>query len=216
MDNLIYILFICIVAPLILMLFLLPKKTRLIMCYMVIGVAVALFVSEINSMILAGLKTIGYDVHYVTTTITPVTEEILKAIPVFIYAFFISDDKKKLMPISLALGVGFGFFDNTVILLQNAESVTITWAIARGFSTALMHGVCTLAIGYGLSFVRMKRKLCWTGTFSLLAIAMIYHGVFNMLVESDYRVFGFILPVATYIPLVYTQYLYKAEKTGKK
>ena len=112
------------------------------------------------------------------------------------------------MPISLALGIGFGFFENTVILMQNTGDVTFGWALARGFSTALMHGVCTLTVGYGISFVKKRKKLSLCGTFALLAFAMIYHGIFNMLVQSDYRIFGFILPAATYIPLVYRQHVY--------
>lgn len=210
-----YILFICVVAPLFLMLPLLKKKSKLVMEYMIIGIVLSLFVSEINSII---LNLIDSDTLYVTTTVTPVTEEIIKAFPVLFYAFIFSDNKKTLIPISLATGIGFGLFENTVILVQSlvqrSDGVTIGWAIVRGFSTALMHGVCTMAVGFGISFVRKKKKLFFCGTFALLIMAMIYHGIYNMLVQSDYRWLGFVLPALTYTPILLQQYTYfKSRKT---
>lgn len=215
MDNLMYVLFICIVAPLFLMLPLLKKKSKLLMEYMIIGIALSLFVSEINSII---LNLIDSDTLYVTTTVTPVTEEIIKAFPVLFYAFIFSDNKKTLIPISLATGIGFGLFENTVVLVQSlvqrSDGVTIGWAIVRGFSTALMHGVCTMTVGFGISFVRKQKKLFFCGTFALLIMAMIYHGIYNMLVQSNYRWLGFVLPALTYTPILLQQYTYfKSRKT---
>ena len=109
------------------------------------------------------------------------------------------------MPLSFALGIGFGMFENMVMLVQNVENVTIVWAIIRGFSTALMHGLCTLAVGYGICFVKKKKKLFVVGTFALLALASTYHGIFNMLVQSDYNYIGYIMPAVTYIPILFLQ-----------
>lgn len=210
MDNLIYILFICTVAPLTLMLLLLKKRSKLILGYMLIGIFVSLFVSELNSIL---LSVFNGDMLYVTTTITPVTEEIVKAVPVLLYAALFSDDREKLMTIAFAAGIGFAMFENMVILVQNIENVTMGWAVIRGFSTALMHGVCTAAVGYGMSFIRKRRKLFYCGTFALLSLASIYHGIFNMLVQSEYKYLGFVLPAVTYIPILV--YVLKNAKSGK-
>ena len=200
MANLIYILFICILAPLVLTLPLMKGASRRVMLYIIIGICVSLFVSEINGRILASLNN---QMLFVTTTITPVTEEIVKALPVLIYAFLFSDDREKLLPLAFATGIGFALFENTVILIQSIDNVSILWAIIRGFSTALMHGICTAAVGYGMSFVRKKKKLFVSGTFALLALAVIYHGLFNMLVQSkNLQYVGFVLPAVTYVPLI--------------
>ncbi len=200
MENMIYILYICMVAPLLLSLPLIQKKSRSVMVFILIGISAALFVSEINGLL---LRIMDYDTPYVTTTITPATEEIIKAIPILIYAFVITDNRNKLLGSSFALGIGFALFENTYILINSMESISIEWAIVRGFSTALMHGICTAAVGYGMSFVKKRKKLFYCGTFSLLMMAIIYHGIFNMLVQSeDLKYFGFILPLATYIPIV--------------
>lgn len=203
MDNLIYILFICIVAPMLMMLVLLRKRSKLLVGYMIIGICVSLFVSELNTII---LNLCNGDVVYVTTTLTPITEEIVKAVPVLFYAIVFSDSRDRVMPIAFATGVGFGMFENIVVLVQNIEDVTLSWAIIRGFSTALMHAICTVTIGFGICFIRKRRKLFYCGTFALLTMACIYHGIFNMLVQSDYRMFGFVLPAATYIPIIIQQY----------
>ena len=200
MANLIYILFICILAPLVLTLPLMKGASRRVMLYIIIGICVSLFISEINGRILIASNN---QMLFVTTTITPVTEEIVKALPVLIYAFLFSDDREKLLPLAFATGIGFALFENTVILIQSIDNVSILWAIIRGFSTALMHGICTAAVGYGMSFVRKKKKLFVSGTFALLALAIIYHGLFNMLVQSkNLQYVGFVLPAVTYVPLI--------------
>ncbi len=200
MDNLIYILYICMFVPLLLSLPLIHKTSRRIMVFMLIGISAALFISEVNGLL---LRLMNYETLYVTTTITPVTEEIIKAIPVLIYAFVISDNREKLLSSSFALGIGFALFENTYILINSMDAVSIEWAVIRGFSTALMHGICTAAVGFGMSFVKKKKKLFYCGTFALLMLAIIYHGIFNMLVQSEsLKYFGFVLPLATYIPVV--------------
>lgn len=209
MDNLIYILFICTVAPILLMFLMLRKRSKLLVGYMLIGIFVSLFISELNTIL---LNLLGGDSLYVTTTITPVSEEIIKALPVLFYAVLFSDNRERIMPIAFATGIGFGMFENMVVLVQNIETVTIGWAIIRGFSTALMHGVCTVTVGFGICFVKKKRKLFYTGTFALLSIACIYHGIFNMLVQSDLKYFGFLLPAVTYIPLLAQQLNYYKKK----
>ena len=80
--------------------------------------------------------------------------------------------------------------------------ITVGWAIIRGFSTALMHGVSTATAGYGMSYVKKKKKLFHSGTFALLMVACINHGIFNTLVQTDeYKFLGFILPMLVYLPL---------------
>ena len=200
MENLIYILFICIFVPLLVSLPLVQRSSRDIMIFILAGIAVALFISEINGIFLQVFKN---DSLFVTTTITPATEEIAKAIPVLVYAFMFSDSRRKLLTISFALGVGFALFENTAILMANIDNVSIGWSVIRGFSTALMHGITTAAVGYGMSYVRSKRKLAFTGTFALLVTAIIYHGIFNILVQAEnLKYYGFILPALTYIPFV--------------
>lgn len=212
MDNLAYILFICIVAPLLILLLMLRGRSRTLLGYLMIGIFVSLFASELNSVLATWLQT---DSFYLTTVVTPIAEEIAKALPVMFYALVFIDKQDKVIPIAFAVGVGFAMFENTVILIQNLDSVTVGWAIVRGFITALMHAVCTAAIGFGICFVKKEKALFLCGTFALLSLSIIYHGIFNMLVQSDYKILAIILPVVTYIPLVILQAKYYKKKKAE-
>ena len=191
------------------MVLVLRKRSRLLVGYMLIGIFVSLFVSELNTILLNKLEG---NLVYVSTTVTPITEEIVKALPVLFYAIVFSNDRDRVMPIAFATGVGFAMFENLVILTQNMQNVTIAWAIIRGFSTALMHAVCTVSVGYGICLVKKRPKLFHCGTFALLTLASIYHGIFNMLVQSEYRVLGFFLPAVTYLPILLIHYRYYKNK----
>lgn len=217
MENLIYILFITIVIPMFLQLLLLRKRARLIVGYTLIGVFSALFIAEINGML---LNYFDNNMFYITTTITPVTEEIIKALSVLFYAYAFSDNLDKLMQISFAVGIGFALFENMVFLLRYSPDMTVSLAIIRGLSTALMHAVCTSTVGLGISYVRKKKAFFFGGTFALLMLAILYHGTFNILVQSRYPYIGYAIPMLTYIPLLLRQSAYfkskKAAVTNEK
>lgn len=200
MGNLIYILFACIAGPLLLMLGVVDKKARPPLAYLLIGVFLALFASELNG-VLANNLAVSY--HTMITAVTPISEEALKLIPVLFYATVFSDDRKTLLNISAAEGMGFAVLENTFALLQAPQSATVLWALIRGFGTGLMHSLCALIVGIAISYVKKKRKLFYTGTFAALSTAIIYHAIFNSLVASQYQYVGAVLPIVTYLVIVY-------------
>ncbi len=203
MVNINYLLFICVAAPIFLMLFVLEKKSKITVGYMLIGIFVCLFISEVNGLL---LQTFGNDTYYVTTTITPITEEIIKALPVLYFAFLFSDKQETLISLSIATGIGFAILENLMIFVANVDNISLFWAAVRGFSSGLMHGLCTAAVGIGLSFVHKKRKLFYCGTFALLTVAITYHAIYNTLIQSDYQYVGAFLPIATYVPVLLVVY----------
>lgn len=199
MDNLSYIAFICLTVSIGLMLPLMEKKTRRVMSFMLVGIFACLFISELNGILLRHFNNNSF---YVTTTITPITEEIVKALPILYFAIVISDDRRTLISNAYAVGVGFAVLENMVILTQNIENVTVFWALVRGFGSGLVHGICTVMVGFGISYIKKRRKLFYCGTFALLSAAVIYHAVYNVLVQSNYQYAGVLLPIITYIPVV--------------
>lgn len=200
MDNLTYIAFIAMTVSLGLMLPLMEKKVRRLVIFMIVGMFSCLFASELNHILLDAYNN---DMFYVTTTITPVTEEIVKALPILYFAIVITDDRRVLIPNAFAVGVGFALLENVVILTQNVENVTILWAFVRGFGSGLVHGICTVMVGWGISYIRKRRKFFYCGTFALLSAAIIYHATYNLLVQSAYQYVGILLPLLTYIPILY-------------
>ena len=83
-----------------------------------------------------------------------------------------------------------------------AEYGVNDWALIRGFGSCLVHGICTVSVGLGISYIKKQPKFFFCGTFALLSTAIIYHATYNLLVQSEYQYVGILLPLATYIPLI--------------
>ena len=198
MDYLIYILFVSVFVPILLMACLIEKKARQPIIFVLIGIFVSVFAAEVNGLLRTLLPMSAFEV---TIIVTPITEEILKAVPILVFAIVLDAKKEALFTAAMAVGIGFAVLENAYYLLNDA-SFNMIDAIIRAFGAGLMHGMCTLLIGVGISFVKKKNKIFMVGTFALLSTAITYHGIYNMLVQSDYRAVGFLLPISTYIPFV--------------
>ena len=198
MDNIIYILFVSISVPIMLMALLVEKKSRFPIIFILVGIFVSVFSAEVNGLL---EKMLPMDVYSVTVIVTPVTEELFKMLPILYYAVFISDKKEKLFTASMATGIGFAILENAFYML-NDPNFTMLNAVIRAFGAGLMHGMCTLLVGVGISFVKKKSKLFAVGTFGLLSTAIVYHGIYNILIQSEYSIVGALLPIATYIPFL--------------
>jgi RsiW-degrading membrane proteinase PrsW (M82 family) len=179
-----------------LMALLVEKKARLPILFLLFGIFVSVFAAEVNGL-LSKLLSLGR--YEMTVVVTPVTEEILKALPILYYAVVISDQKEKLFTASMATGVGFAVLENAFYLLSYPNFSMLS-AVIRAFGAGLMHGMCTLLVGVGISFVKKKSKLFAVGTFGLLSTAIVYHGIYNILIQSEFSIAGALLPIATYIP----------------
>ena len=210
MENLIYILFISVFVPILLMALLIEKKARLPISFVLIGIFISVFAAEINGLLRAWLLMDNFEF---TIIVTPITEEILKALPILIYATLISDKRETLFTASMAVGIGFAVLENAFYLL-NDPSFNMMDAIIRAFGTGLMHGMCTLLVGVGISFAKKRSKIFVVGTFALLSTAITYHGIYNMLVQSSYEIVGFLLPILTYIPFLIWRF--KIKNRNKK
>ena len=198
MDNLIYILFVSVFVPILLMACLIEKKARQPIIFVLIGIFISVFAAEVNGFCCAILPMSTYEI---TTIVTPITEEILKSIPILVFATVLSARKEALFTASMAVGVGFAVLENAYYML-NFASFNMIDGIIRAFGAGLMHGMCTLLVGVGISFVKKRSKIFVVGTFALLSTAITYHGIYNMLVQSDYMLVGVLLPIATYVPFV--------------
>lgn len=206
MDSLIYILFISIFFPLLLMVIIVERKSRLPIFFMLTGIFASVFAYEINGVLVAYTQ---IDLFRATVSLAPITEELIKALPILFYAIVITDKREKLFTASMAIGIGFAVLENVHYLLTNSNEFSIFTGIMRGFGTGLMHGMCTLLVGFGISFVKKKKKIFFVSLFALLSASITYHAIFNMLVQSEYPIVGAILPIITYLPFVIWRYVVK-------
>ncbi|WP_300364065.1 PrsW family glutamic-type intramembrane protease [uncultured Subdoligranulum sp.] len=188
----VYVILICIAVPLLLLMTLMDARSRLLTGFMLVGMLTAASAYEINSTVQVMFWMTGQEV---SVRVAPVIEELLKAVPILFYSVAVSDDRKILLPLSMAVGIGFAILENAYLLTAYIDQVTISWALVRGLSTSLSHGLCTLTVGYGMSFVRKQKKLFYTGIFGLLSLAMTFHAVFNLLIQLQYDWIGMGLPI---------------------
>lgn len=198
MDSMTYILFICIAVPIALMLLPIDKKSRNVVLAMLIGMFCCLFVSEVNGLLLKYMDT---STGYFTTNVTPITEELVKTLPIVFFAAIVSTDRKSIITFAFALGVGFAMLENTIILTQHIESVNLFFAVVRGFSSGLMHSICTLMISIFIPYIYSKKKYYICGTLCMFNLALVYHSVFNLLVEANSTAanhIGYFMPIVTY------------------
>ena len=202
----VYVIFLCIALPLGLMLPILERRSRRLVFFLLLGMMVALTAYEIDSILypLPGLDAIRF-----SQTVPPVTEELLKALPVLVFAVFFSDDRKDILPAAMSVGIGFSILENTAILVQNLTVVTLGWAALRGLSASLMHGLCTMIIGAGLPYVKKQRKLFCTGIFGFFTVSATMHALFNLLIQSDYSWLGACFPMVLYV------LFYVVRRTGR-
>lgn len=199
----VYVVLICFAAPLVLLLPLLAGSARRIVAFTLVGAAVATSAAEINGA-LYGI--IGLEAEQVSLDVAPIVEEVMKAVPVLLYALFASDRREDVLPVAMATGIGFAILENSYLLVSQlviggTGAVTLSWALVRGLSTSLSHGICTAAVGYGITYVHRRRKLFYTGTFALLTAAVTFHATFNllMLAPSPLDWVGLALPMAAYL-----------------
>ena len=221
MENIGYIVFICFALPFLLGIPIVRKDTRLVLLFTFIGMCCCLFISEINTLIYKAISESGIDdPYYMTTNITPLTEELIKALPILLFALFISAERQTLLTIAFMTGLGFALLENSTILVQTAikqGSVDILWALIRTLGAGLLHSLCTTSVGVGISFIRDQKKIFLCGSFALLSQAIVYHSIYNSLIQSEYKYFGAALPMATYLAvIVVLLIMYRKKEKQKK
>ncbi len=202
-----------IVIPLMLMLLLMEHEARTVIGAMISGIIMCLFAGELNAWVMRELN-VSY--YYATTSITPIIEELLKGQIVLYFAVYFCPKRDKLIAVSMAVGIGFALMENVNVFVHEGSDLTLQVALGRGLASGLMHGICTTLVGYGISYIRYRKKLFFTGIFGLLSAACIYHAMFNALVQSEYMWIGFIMPIVTYIPSVMLIRYERNRKKGKQ
>lgn len=189
--------FICLITPLSFMLLIFRKESRIIFSFLLFGITSCLLAGFVNEFV---ANLVNIDRNSLTVNITPIIEESLKAIPIIIFGFVFKPKKERLLECSMTVGIGFSILENFCVMYF--ANVSYLLAFVRGIGTSLMHGVCTLIIGCAIHNIISKKEIFILGTFSSLATAIIYHSIFNILIQSSYPILGLVMPVLSYIPLI--------------
>lgn len=190
-------LYLSITVPLSIVLIMSKSKTKSLVCFLIIGLTVALFCGELNGVIFNALP---YSQTAYVTTFSPIIEEILKMFPIFVCAFIIKPKRQDIIERAIAVGVGFAILENAFVFASSVGQIDLLTAVLRAFGAGMMHVMTMLFVGFGLSFIYNRRKLFYSGSVGLIATAIIYHSIYNYLVCCGYYVAGFLMPTFIFIP----------------
>ena len=92
------------------------KFSRRFLLFSIIGLSICLVSAEINTLL---IEKIGMDTLNYSITISPINEEILKAIPLIIFTLAFAKKGNQIVPLAFAVGIGFGILENIIIYCNN-------------------------------------------------------------------------------------------------
>jgi RsiW-degrading membrane proteinase PrsW (M82 family) len=188
-------LYLAIAVPFLLAPLLLKGDAKRFTIFSFTGLTVCMLSSYINTFFAA---TAGMDAVEASIKWTPIVEEALKALPVLFYVVVFAPKPEELRNAAFAIGMGFVTLENTSYLLQFGN-LNLEYALVRGLSAGLMHTVCAVLLGYGLSFAYEREWLKTFAFFALLSATSTFHAVYNLLVQASgvWLAAGLALPIVT-------------------
>lgn len=150
---------------------------------LVCGIAAYYAAAQINpAMVDAGWVTWGQVVRITA----PIIEELLKSL-ILIYLVSRADFNYVVDGALYGFGVGIGFaiIENVEYVNGNIE-IALALALARVFSTNLMHATSSGLIGTALAFQRgiSEKRHGWLVTLAGYLLAMVFHALFNTMVNA--------------------------------
>lgn len=202
MENI----FICLAAPLLIAVFLLRGETRRFIAFFLLGLTSGLLAAYINSFLAAAVEENGLaslTTAQAVVRLTPICEEVMKALPVFFFAAVTSPKRRDIVSVAFAVGLGFAIFENCCYITQYGAH-DLPFALVRGFSAGVTHTICAAILGYGMALLCGKGRLVLPGTFALLCASSTFHAIYNLLsaASGGWRTAGYLLPIVAAAVLI--------------
>lgn len=189
--------YICLAAPLLIACLCMRGRGRRMMLFLLAGTTVCLLSSYINTYIAA---VIGADTVAASIEIAPMIEEVMKFLPILFYLLVFEPTKEDIIDSVLMTAVGFATFENACYL-TGYGAADVVHLLVRGFGAGAMHVVCGFLVALGVLYLWDRVWLQLSGTVGLLAIAMTYHGIYNILVSQTgvAAAIGYLIPMLTLV-----------------
>lgn len=202
MENI----FVCLAAPLLIAVFLIKGEARRFVAFFLLGITACILSAYINSFFAGAAADNGYaslTTAQAVVRITPVCEEVMKALPVFFFIALWNPERNNIVAVAFAVGLGFATFENCCYITQYGAQ-DFLFALVRGFSAGVMHTICAAIIGYGLALVHGRGRLTMPGAFALLCASSTFHAIYNLLSAASgaWRTAGYLMPVAAAVALL--------------
>jgi len=187
--------YICLAAPLLIAVFCMQGRGRTMNIFVLAGMTVCLLSSYINTFIAAAF---GVSALTASLEIAPLIEEIMKFLPILFFLLVFEPGREEIRSGILMTAIGFATFENACYLASNGAGHIVQLMI-RGFGTGAMHVVCAFLIAVGFLYLWDRTWLRLAGTIGLIAVAITYHGIYNILVSQTgvASMVGYLIPLLT-------------------
>ena len=187
--------YICLAAPLTIAILCSRGTARKLLWFFLGGMTVCLLSSYISTFLAAQS---GMDRITAALTVAPPAEEFMKFFPVLFYLLVFEPEKEDVSGCALMIAAGFATFENVCYLTQNGAA-SLLHLLIRGFGTGAMHVTNGALTAAGLTLLRDRIWLRSAGIAGLMALAISYHGIYNLLVSQTgaAAVIGCLIPGVT-------------------
>lgn len=203
---------ICLVIPLFLSLPFRRGSSRRFTLFTIIGMCICLLSAYVNSffMELTGANAVSASVE-----IAPLSEEIMKALPLLFYILVFEPSDKGLAEVAIAIAVGFATFENVCYLTENGAE-NFLFLLIRGISAGALHVLCGTFFGLCSIYIFSHSWLAFTGTVCVLGACAGFHGIYNLLITGNAfcRTLGYLFPTSMLGVLFVGRYILKKQKIG--
>ena len=203
---------ICIAIPLIVSLLFVRGEVRRYLLAFLLGMFVCLLSAYISSF-LGGA--VGMPDNETSIFLSPVVEELMKLLPLALFAILIVPQERRQTMLAVAVGAGFATFENCCYILT-AGAGNLGYILIRGLAVGVMHIMSILALSLWFLMAKRLNVLNFASIAVGVSIAMIFHGLYNLLVSKPgiSTVLGFMMPILTALLLfVLFRRLSQSDKT---
>ena len=190
---------ICIASPILLTLLFVKGSARRYALFFVIGMVVCLLSAYVGGFV---QQVSGMDSDWVSIYASPVTEELMKMIPLVITLLLSAEKDAGLLPSGIALAAGFATFENCCYILSSGADVLV-FILIRGLSVGIMHIVSILILYLGLIMAERMYSRSLASVIGALSLSMTFHSLYNLLVSEPGMpsIIGYIMPTLTAVIL---------------
>ena len=186
---------VCMAVPLLLTLAFVKTNTRQFVLNFLLGMAACLLGAYVSGFVDAAS---GMGVEDTAIFISPVSEEIMKFLPLLFYFLMLDPEDDRLFHAAIGIGAGFASFENVCSMISSGTE-SLSFLLIRGMAVGVMHIVSVFALALGLVIAKRFRALRLASMAGALSLSMLFHGIYNLLVSQPgaTSVIGYILPLVT-------------------
>lgn len=183
--------------PMIFLVFILKGGNRLLMAFFAWGLVAFALSFFADDML---YKWFALTPEQLSVTWAPIVEEFLKALPLLYFVFNKKNSAYPVIYFAMASGIGFSIQENYLYITDyfGQQGASLFFIVIRSITTCLMHGVSTAIVGYGLQVIRKHKRMIFPLLFGLFTVAVTLHALFNLLLDSEVKLIGMLLPVGLF------------------